>query len=74
MVTGKCPKCEKVCLNVLVEPIEVKEASNLISGKVWRGANYLCPFCRTILSSSLDPLSLKTDTVTSIVRKLKAGN
>jgi hypothetical protein len=58
---------------MLVEHVELKQAAAPLTGPTWHGANYLCPHCKTILSSSLDPLSLKNDIVDAIVKKLRGG-
>lgn len=67
MHTGKCPKCEKLIPHVTLQAITIKTA--LIGGTDWLGVSYQCPFCRTVLSVSIDPIALKSDTVTEILRK-----
>lgn len=49
--SGICPKCEKRLTTITVEPIELVESIS----KRWKGASYLCPNCKTILSVEMDP-------------------
>ncbi len=63
--TGKCPKCEKVPMQVYIEHVEIKQKFN-IGGTVWHGASYLCPHCNSILAVAIDPISLKADTVKEV--------
>jgi len=66
MNTGKCHHCDRVVLNVLVEAITVNEGFT----PAWKGASFLCPYCRAILSVGLDPIALKTDIVNEVVKRL----
>jgi hypothetical protein len=59
---GKCPKCEQVVSNIRLE--EVGAAS--LMGKTFTTLLYLCPHCNTILSAQIDPIAVKTDTVSEI--------
>ena len=66
MNTGKCPKCDRLLTSVQVENINVTE-----SGRTrWKGGSFLCPYCRAILSVGLDPLALKADIVSEILKGL----
>lgn len=64
---GKCPKCDKTITNVMIEHVDVSERFQ----KRWHGASYQCPFCHTVLSVGLDPLSLKADIVSEVIAALK---
>lgn len=66
MATGKCPKCDKIPASMVAEPID----AHVPGGKTYKGVNYLCPYCRAILGSGLDPLALKADTIAGVVKKL----
>jgi hypothetical protein len=55
---GKCPKCGTLITEVGAEEVSV--------GGRWHGVQYLCPGCLTVLGISVDPVSLKTDTVSEI--------
>jgi hypothetical protein len=55
---GKCPKCGTLINEVGAEDVSI--------GGRWHGVQYLCPACLTVLSVSVDPVSLKTDTVSEI--------
>jgi hypothetical protein len=58
MPTGKCPKCDTVIPNVIIEPIEVHEKINQLNRG---GVSYLCPSCNTILGISIDPILLSNE-------------
>lgn len=55
---GKCPKCGTLITEVRAEEVSV--------GGRWHGVQYLCPGCLTVLSVAVDPVALKTDTVSEI--------
>jgi len=67
MNTAKCPKCEKILQNANIETMNLKEGMNQRS---WKGVSISCPWCKTILSVSFDPLALKADTVNEIKKLL----
>ena len=60
MAPGKCPRCEKACGSIKLEEVD---ASVPFGDTIWKAVNYLCPWCNTILSTSIDPVALKTDIV-----------
>ena len=64
--TGKCPKCEKVLLNVTIQAMPIHEGFQ----PRWKGVSYLCPTCHTILGVQMDPITLITDTVSDLVKAL----
>lgn len=65
--TGKCPKCEKILQNAHIETLNLKEG---VSGPSWRGVSICCPWCKTILSVSIDPLALKDEMVKDVKKLL----
>ena len=67
--TGKCPKCEKLLLNVKVETIDLTE--NLTQR--WKGASYSCPHCHTILGVELNPTALRSSIVSEVKKALGRG-
>jgi hypothetical protein len=67
VTTGKCPKCEKIVNAVNVEHVHVREG---LQNK-WHGISLVCPYCRTVLGVSIDPVALKTDIVEEILEGLR---
>jgi hypothetical protein len=67
MNTGKCPKCEKLLTSVKIEPIDVQQGFQT----AWHGVSLSCPWCRAILSVSIDPIAIKTDIVNEVVKALR---
>ncbi len=63
---AKCPNCQEVIPNVLIEPIAVQK---LLAGS-WNGVSFLCPSCRTILGIQPDPISLRQDLVDGVLKAL----
>jgi hypothetical protein len=53
-----CPHCENQIGKVGAVDISI--------GGRWNGVGYTCPLCSKILSVSVDPVSLKVDTVSEI--------
>jgi uncharacterized protein with PIN domain len=68
MTHGKCPKCDHVLSHVKLDYVEIK----VTDGKTFHGANYLCPYCRTVLSVAIDPIALKAEIVFEVVKKLQS--
>ena len=64
MITGKCPSCEKLVTQALFESINV--TSGIFETDGWKGVSFLCPYCHTVLGVGIDPVALKTDTVSEI--------
>jgi|HubBroStandDraft_2_1064218.scaffolds.fasta_scaffold669531_1 hypothetical protein len=63
--TGLCPKCEKPVTRAKLEMID------LISGThTYKGISYLCPDCRSVLSVSLDHLTLTADIANAVATRL----
>ncbi len=66
MSTGKCPKCDKLLSHVKIENMVVRESFQTD----WHGVSYCCPFCNVILSVQIDPMRLRNEIVSEIVKKL----
>ena len=67
---SKCPKC-----NTVVNQVQLAEVNIYAGINSWRGVSYSCPVCFSVLSVAIDPVALKTDTVTDVsaeLRKLQA--
>jgi hypothetical protein len=65
---AKCPKCEKIVKNC---PIEFALFGD---GPVWKGIHVVCPYCKTILGSSIDPIAVKADIVREVLEGLGMKN
>ena len=61
---GKCHKCEKTVSSVKVEDVDVVVGFT----PRWRGVSFLCPHCSSVLGVGIDPIALKTDIVSEILR------
>jgi len=66
MATAKCPKCEKVLTSIKMEEVTIRGSDT----RTWHGVVYSCPYCRTAISTGIDPVALKTDTVLEVARRL----
>ena len=67
-MAGKCPKCEAPLKRVKAQYLDVETPkANL------KGVSYVCPFCQTILSVSVDPLAVKNGIVWAILKALGKG-
>lgn len=63
--TGKCPKCDARLNKVDVEYTEVRGYR-----KAYKGINYVCPYCSVVLSVSIDPLAVKNEIVSEVLKAL----
>jgi len=66
--SGKCPKCGYRLDKVDVEYAEIRGFRT-----TYKGVNYVCPSCSTVLSVSLDPLALQNEIVSAILKALGKG-
>lgn len=64
---GKCPKCEKPVLKANTASIEM---SGGFSQPSYRGIKYMCPLCSTVLGVGIDPIALKEDTISGLLKAL----
>lgn len=62
----KCPKCNNNLTHVDAESIPIH-----LEQKKYNGLALLCPHCATILSASVDPLFLKSDSLADILELLR---
>jgi hypothetical protein len=60
---SKCPKCGNFVSSAQIDDVSI--------GK-WRGVSYSCPSCFSILSLAIDPVALKSDTISGVADELKA--
>lgn len=65
---GKCPKCDHGITYANIEPIELK-----LRRSSYKGISYLCPFCKAVLSVSLDHLALTVDIAEAVAKRLGRG-
>jgi len=66
MAFAKCPSCDKNLLSMKMESIDIRGTD----GRAWHGVVYSCPMCMHALSTGIDPVALKTDTVKEVLKKL----
>lgn len=65
--TGKCPKCESRISSAEVENIHITENFK----NKWRGIILVCPQCRCVLGTAIDPIAIKTDIVEELFERLQ---
>jgi hypothetical protein len=54
---GKCPGCDKMLSNVIVENMPIHEGFH----PKWHGVSYICPHCSVILGVQLCELARNND-------------
>lgn len=65
--TGKCPHCKKTLHHVELETPPIHQG---FGGQVkWKGVSYICPFCKMILSVSIDPTVIAAEIKRANARK-----
>ena len=67
--SGKCPHCQNLITQVNVENIEI--ATGLATS--YKGVSYSCPTCSSVLSVEIDPVALKADIVSDLLKALRRG-
>jgi len=63
-----CPKCEKPVTSVTIDSVDVATGT-----RTYKGVSYTCPSCHCVLSVAIDPVALKADTVSEILKALGRG-
>lgn len=63
--TGLCPYCKMTISKVVMEGITIEPGLGFDS-PVYNGVSYLCPTCHSVLSVSLDPIAIQTDTISRL--------
>lgn len=63
---GKCPKCNWTIAYATAEAIELR----VLSQETYKGVTYSCPSCHAVLGAEVDPVALKADIVSEVLRGL----
>lgn len=66
---ANCPKCEKPITSVQASPVEVRTGT--FHYTTFKGIAYTCPNCDSVLSVTLDQMTLMTETVDRIISALR---
>jgi phage FluMu protein Com len=68
MINGnKCPKCEKVVFHTMSEDVPMHAGFT----PAWSGLSHACPHCRTILSVEVNPMMVRSGTVSELLEALR---
>jgi transcription elongation factor Elf1 len=54
---SKCPKCSQFVSSATLNDVKIGN---------WNGVSYSCPFCFSVLSIAIDPVALKSDTISGV--------
>lgn len=67
-MNGKCPHCNTYVMRLVIRGVPAAEPG---STRTFNALTYHCPSCQSILSCSIDPIAIKTDTVNAVVAELR---
>ncbi len=59
---AKCPYCDSIITRLNLQEM----TSSVFMGTEWNTIAYVCPLCQKIISTQIDPIAIKTDTVNEI--------
>jgi hypothetical protein len=62
----KCPTCGKTLVSLNIQPMQMPDAS----GQFWRGITFNCPYCFSAVGAGIDPIGLKEDIVSGVLKAL----
>lgn len=62
--TGKCPKCDQEMPYIQTQSVQAR----VLSGSAWSAISYQCPLCLTVISVATDPIAVKAEIVSEILR------
>lgn len=65
-MNGKCPSCNTLVSTLRGDGVDV----SFMNGRSFKAVTYCCPFCNVVLGCQIDPIALKTDTVSEIVQQV----
>jgi hypothetical protein len=68
MARGKCPKCEQLVTELIVD---AHIYGKVHAGRTFTCFNFLCPNCSTVVGSQMDPTTVKNETINQLVQKLR---
>jgi len=63
--SGICPKCNMRITQVKLEGVSVRGFQTS-----YLGVSYVCPSCSCVLSVAIDPLALKGETISAILKAM----
>lgn len=69
MARGKCPKCDQLVTELV---IDAHIRGKVHPGRTFTCVNFLCPNCSTVVGSQMDPVPMKQETVNLLLQQLKA--
>lgn len=72
-MTGKCPHCKNPLSTIRLEKTEIVVSPLEGDGGPYHGVKYVCPQCGSILGVSIDPVALKNETASEVVKRLRKG-
>lgn len=64
---SKCPKCEKTILSLSVNGLD----GSVFMGTKWKCITLCCPYCSSVLGAQIDPIAIKSDTVSELFDALR---
>lgn len=64
---GKCPKCEKMVTTLRLQTMDIYGPGL----NRWAGVACLCPHCGVILSAGIDPVALRSEIISEVVKRVK---
>jgi phage FluMu protein Com len=67
MARGKCPSCKQLVSELI---IDAHISGFVHPGKQFACVNFLCPQCKTVVGTQMDPVTMKTEVVNMLVQKL----
>ena len=68
MARGKCPKCDRLVTELV---IDAHISGYVHPGRAYTCINFLCPSCKTVVGSQMDPIPMNQETVNTLVRRLQ---
>jgi|GraSoiStandDraft_4_1057263.scaffolds.fasta_scaffold975614_1 hypothetical protein len=68
---AQCPHCKAVINKARVEQITID--SGLGSGTNYKGVTYSCPWCKAVLTVSMDQIALNADLMNRLEKLLGRG-
>lgn len=61
---GTCPKCDAEVAAVNANAVQIEVSG----GVLLKGVSYFCPKCSCVLGVSFDPLALRADIVSQVLK------
>lgn len=64
-MSGICPKCENAVTRLAADVVSVSVGAG---HQTLKGVTFNCPVCHTVLGCQIDPITIRDETISAVVK------